>query len=295
MRAPELWDDENIRAIKTQLEGLTKMVRNLSEPVTTPAKPSYAEILRRASPITRASERVAPVPTRRVREIVIAPGNESLTQRQRSGREIVSDINTKLGGEGVVAARRLPSGEVLVTFENEDQKKKGAKSLETLQAFGQNAQVKVREFTVLTHGIQVAARDTQNQAGAIDELYRQNPRLRGVVEIVCLGWAKKTIAQGKRAAPLHIGIAEPGQANTLIEQGLLFGSELHDCEVFWGDYQVTQCFNCYTYEHTARHCKNHMRCGFYATIGHASQDCPKREDSQAYRCEVCKGGQRYPA
>ena len=105
MRAPELRDDENIRAIKTQLEGLTKMVRNLSEPVTAPAKPSYTEMLCRASPITRASERVAPVPARRVREIVIAPGNESLTQRQRSGREIVSDINIKLGGEGVVAAR----------------------------------------------------------------------------------------------------------------------------------------------------------------------------------------------
>ena len=81
----------------------------------------------------------------------------------------------------------------------------------------------------------------------------------------------------------------------MIEQGLLFVSELHDCEVFWGDCQVTQCFNCYTYGHTARHCKNHMRYGFCATIGHASRDCPKREDSQAYRCGVCKGGQRHPA
>jgi hypothetical protein len=229
---PKSSDDGDIRTIKAQLEGLTKMVRCLAELAANIGKPSYAEILRRGAPATGATTvRIVPVPARRAREVVISPGNESPVQKQRPGREIVLDINTRLGGEGVVAARRLLSEEVLVTFDSEDQKKRGVKAPEIVQAFGSNARVKVREFTVMAHGIPVAAIDTQNQAGAIEELYRQNLKLRGEVDIVHLGWAKKTITQGKKAAPLHIGIAEPGQANRLIEQGLLFCSELHDSSV----------------------------------------------------------------
>ena len=100
---------------------------------------------------------------------------------------------------------------------------------------------------------------------------------------------------GKRIAPLHIGVATPEQANTLIEQGLLFDSELHDCEVFWGDCQVVQCFNCQAYKHTAKHCQNTVRCGFCAALGHTSKDCANQGNPDMHRCAVCKGGKRHTA
>lgn len=110
-----------------------------------------------------------------------------------------------------------------------------------------------------------------------------------------VGWSKKTIKSHKKTGPLHIGVAEPEQANYLVDNGILYGSELHDCEVFYGDCQVTQCFQCQAYGHTAKHCRNTVRCGFCAAIGHKTGDCPKKEDSQAHRCAVCKGLPKHTA
>jgi hypothetical protein len=89
-----------------------------------------------------------------------------------------------------------------------------------------------------------------NQANAIEAIYSQNPRLRGSVRIVRVGWARRTLKSGKRLAALHIGVAEPEQANLLIDTGLFIDSELHDCELFDGSCYITQCFKCYQYSHT---------------------------------------------
>jgi hypothetical protein len=285
---------QSLKELQDQMKGLTTTVRELAIAPTT-KKALYADVLRNSGTANPQTEREMPVPARRSREVVVAPGDEDTTQKQRTGPELVRDINTKIQCESVVAARRLPSGDTLVTFEGEEAKKKWEKDQAVLDAFGTNARIRTREYTVIAHGIRVAAIDPKNQKTAIESIYAQNPRLQGVVEIVRVGWANKTIRLGKRTAPLHLGIAAPDQANQLIEQGLLHGSELHDCEVFYGECQVTQCFKCYSYGHTAKHCRSVIRCGFCAAAGHSSNDCPKKEDLQAYKCAVCKGNPRYTA
>ena len=75
---------------------------------------------------------------------------------------------------------------------------------------------------------------------------------------------------------------------TLLTTLLLFESELHDCEVFEGDCQVTQCFRCLEYGHIAKRCKNLTKCGFCANIGHLSQDCLKKEDRSSHHCALCR-------
>ena len=287
---------EDIHTIKVQLEGLTKVVQGLADkPVT--GKASYADILRNNIKDPKVSvDRTAPVPARRAREVIIAPGNEDVRQKQRSGFDIVRDINIELKDQSVIAARRLPSGDVMVTFEDQQKRDLWAKGPEIVRAFGSTARVKSRrEYTVIAHGIRVAAVDPAKKDEAIRGIIAQNPKLRGRVEIVQLAWARKTIKLGKRVAPLHIGVATPEQANTLIEQGLLFDSELHDCEVFWGDCQVVQCFHCQSYKHTAKHCRNAVRCGFCAAIGHASKDCANQDNPEVYRCALCKGGKKHTA
>jgi hypothetical protein len=286
-------NSEDIRTIKVQLEGLTKIVRGLADkPVT--GKASYADILRSNTiDATVSADRTVPVPARRAREIIIAPGKEEPRQKQRSGLDIVRDINIELQDQSVVAARRLPSGDVMVTFEDQQKRDLWAKSPEIVRAFGDTARVKAREYTVIAHGIRVAAVDPAKKEDAIAGIIAQNPGLLGQVEIVRLAWARKTIKLGKRIAPLHIGVATPEQANTLIEQGLLLDSELHDCEVFWGDCQLVQCFHCQSYKHTAKHCRNAVRCGFCAAIGHASKDCANQGNPEMYRCAVCKGGKKH--
>jgi hypothetical protein len=119
----------------------------------------------------------------------------------------------------------------------------------------------------LAHGVQVRAVNQADQTGAIASIYAQNPRLRDVVRIVRVGWAKRTLTSGERVAALYIGVAEPDQANHLIDTGLLINSELYDCELFDGSCYITQCFKCYQYNHTAKHCKSVARCGFCGTAG----------------------------
>ena len=245
-RVPHASDD--IKEIKAQVQDLKNLVRGLASQAKLHTGPlSYAEVLRgkgaEAIRVGGAQERTLRVPARRARELVVAPGGESAAQRQRTSNEIVRDVNSALEEEGaVIAARRLPSGDVLITFQGEEGKKKWEKDHKGLTAFGENARYRTREFTVLVHGIRVAAVNPANQDKAIAEIYAQNPKLKEAVKIVRLGWSKKTIKSQKRYAALHVGVAEPEQANRLIDSGLLYGSELHDCELFDGTCIVTQCF-----------------------------------------------------
>jgi hypothetical protein len=76
---------------------------------------------------------------------------------------------------------------------------------------------------VLAFGVQVDGVNQDEQAKAIEEIYTQNPLLRNQVRIARIGWAKRTLQQGRVYVALHIGVASPEQANILIKQGLYLG------------------------------------------------------------------------
>jgi hypothetical protein len=284
---------KDFQELKTQVKGLTDLVKGIArQPAATT---TYADALRSKGGLSTdrlagGGSRVQPVPARRARELVVAPGAETATQKDRTSLELVRDINTATDDSGdAVAARRLPSGDVLVAFQSASEKQKWEASSEALlQAFGAGARLRAREYTVLAHGVQVGSVNQADQARAIEAIYTQNPRLKDTVRIVRVGWAKKTLKYGKRIAALHIGIAEPDQANLLIDTGLLLDSELHDCELFDGSCYITQCFKCYQYNHTVKHCRNVGRCGFCGSAGHSSQDCNKKDDHAAFHCIPCR-------
>ena len=56
---------------------------------------------------------------------MIAPGSKTSSQKQRTSLELVRDINATTDGSGdAIAARRLPSGDVLVAFQGVPEKQK---------------------------------------------------------------------------------------------------------------------------------------------------------------------------
>jgi hypothetical protein len=57
--------------------------------------------------ITLGVERIKPIPSRRAKEVTIVLGNESTTQRQRIGQQLVKELNETIGENDIVAARRL--------------------------------------------------------------------------------------------------------------------------------------------------------------------------------------------
>ena len=70
-------------------------------------------------------QRVQPVPARRARELVVAPGAETAIQKHWTSLELVRDINsTTSRSSNVVIIRRLPSGDILVAFQGVSEKQK---------------------------------------------------------------------------------------------------------------------------------------------------------------------------
>jgi hypothetical protein len=115
-RVTDVSRDKNVTEIKAQLSELKETVQRLVEKPQ--GQPTFAEIARNAAKAKDPSlDRAKPVPTRQSRELIIVPGNETMAQRQRVGKELVQEMNSALGKKDVVAARRLSSGDVLTTFQ----------------------------------------------------------------------------------------------------------------------------------------------------------------------------------
>jgi hypothetical protein len=167
------------------------------------------------------AEPTKPVPARHKREIIATRGAETTEQAQRTGKELVEQLNsagTDIGGQ-IVAARRLPSGDIVLTTDEEQTRTKWIADQEWLRVFGTDARVKRREFIVLAHGIKVG--QAQQPQQAIQNIYSQNPKLQGTVEILQVAWARKLLRTGRKIGPLRISVAEPEQANILIKCGLI--------------------------------------------------------------------------
>lgn len=248
------------------------------------AKPTYAQMAGRNSV---ATERVADPPRKRQREVVIAGGKETSEQAHRDGKALVEELN-KREGVKVIAACRLKSGDIKLTTESANYSKAMLNQQEWLASFGEGAKVKRTEYTVLAHGIRVAQVDTSKGKEAIQQIYQQNKGLQEKVEILRVYWTRKTARKGKVTGSLHIATAEPEQADHLIDNGLLWNYQLHDCEPFSGECSATQCLRCQGYGHIARFCGNPRKCGFCASGAHDTQECQWKNNREKYSCTICK-------
>src|SRR4030088_3394810 len=79
---------EQIQELKGIIQGITEKPRESKGPLT------FAEVARNATSTptlntTPGVERVKPVPSRRTREVIIAPGNESILKPQRTIQQLV--------------------------------------------------------------------------------------------------------------------------------------------------------------------------------------------------------------
>jgi hypothetical protein len=92
------------------------------------------------------------VPERRTREVIIKAPGQSEDLAQRSSVQVVEATNRAIGGNSVVAARRLPSGDTILTFEGKTEEYTRENTW-VQAAFGFSAQVRPREFTVIAKGL----------------------------------------------------------------------------------------------------------------------------------------------
>ena len=70
-------------------------------------------------------------------------------------------MNTAIGVEAVVAARTLPSGDIVLTFNKPESKARWAKRAEVAKELGPLAKARTKGYTLLVHGIKVVAIDVR--------------------------------------------------------------------------------------------------------------------------------------
>jgi len=283
--------DQNIQDIKNSLLALTKELKDLKGQGKL-RKPTYAEAARSQEPYKAQAKtgntRTLPVPKRHYQESLIRPGKTTASQESFYERDWVRKANEALGHEAVLRIRKLPSGDMIIRFKDKEGKEEWEKSPELWKAFGQEARCQAREYTVLAFGVQVDSLNQEEQAKSIKEIYAQNPLLESQVGIIRIGWAKRTLQQGRVYAALHIGVSSPEQANVLIKQGLYLGQVYHHCEPFFKECQVSQCVKCYEYTHIAKRCLKVAYCGYCTSKEHISLECPKKNTPELHQCIVCK-------
>ena len=282
--------DKRLEAGLQRLENkVDDKLENIQKAVQTPAKLSYADVaksLRDAgAQLTKPPPTEVRAPGRHQREIIVAAGAETEEQKRRNGKELVEELNKRCAGK-VLAARRLGSGDILVTTKDRTARQELQKETEWIEACGEGASLRRRLYMVMVHGIRVSTIDATNKPEAIEAIYSQNTNWTDI-EILAVAWSRKTIRDRKVVAPLYVGVAEPEQANHLIDAGMCWESQLHDCEPFVGDCQVTQCFRCYKYGHTGRNCKDPAKCGYCGDQGHSTNTCLVKDNLEAHRCAAC--------
>jgi hypothetical protein len=303
--AQRLYPDASQTTTQTlsALNTIQSTIQEIADKISTPAiasqqgkSASYASAVRQAlggqqgpiwPPTTmQAILDVKPVPSQHKREITVTRGEETSAELAQSNKEIIEQLNAVASSGEAVALRRLPSGDILLTLDNEETRNNWLQETNWTRVLGMGAKIKRRTFVVIAHGIHVS--QVQAPADAVRDIYQQNPGLRGSVEILQVAWQKWLLRLGRPTGPLQISVAEPEQANILIESGLIWGHQIHKCEPYEGDCQITQCFKCYRYGHIAKMCRNTQRCGFCAAPGHNTNECLQKEDLMKHWCVPCE-------
>lgn len=273
-------------------------------------EPTAADILREVQlvkEILKRSLRSPPQPTQRTwaqlaaTNIPLAPKAQNSLQtpeitiriadpqdRQQlatlSNETIVQRINssTAAGGKDVIAARKLPSGDLklfLRTKQAQTSLQEGDVWRNILGVSASPAQIL---HPVLVHGVRIANVDTRDP-NMPKKIQSENKNLHGSLQIVKLAWLKKNIEEGKAHSSLIVYAKDTASANKMIQKGLVIDYALHNSELYHSDFYIKQCFKCQAYGHIAPHCGRSEKCGKCAS-SHATQACTENNRKKCGNC-----------
>ena len=152
---------QHAQGIKNAIQKLQQVVQKQAQLVLsatlTNNQRTYATIARKgiAQPHPLSTPTYKLVLTRYKRKIVVVCGSELDTQKVRSYKEIIEQLN-KIGVAGEAAAVRwLLSGNIVLTIDNKQARTSWLTNQSWLSTFRTGVRVKRREFAVIAYGIQV--------------------------------------------------------------------------------------------------------------------------------------------
>ena len=232
------------------------------------------------TPVYQAAAK--PLPSRHDREIIIQARRSPEDLQRRTPQQIVQAVNLATHTNESVAARRLPSGDVTLTFRGKA--KPRLEKTEWIQhAFGPEAYLKRRIYTVVAKGIR--KEHLHDYEALKKELLEINR-----VEIIHVK-AMRTRREDATRMNLIIGLPSPSEANKVCKEGLIVESEVYRAEPYDKNVQPRQCYNCFKFGHIARFCTATARCGHCAATAHKEGDsgCHAKLGKIPCKCILCGG------
>lgn len=296
---------------RSSLQGLQDLQRTIAEVVAKEVKKAIAEERKEAAAKAKTaaptwaavaqgqgsapgtSPLSAPtkvIPARLGREMLIKGGGMPADLARRTPQEMVQGINAVSEKKGAVAARRLPSGDVVVTFQDTKTKEWHATRKEWIpKAFGEQAKESCRTFTVLVKGL--LKRELQ---GVTEEQLGQELGLKSVDRVRI----RIPAAQGLTRATALVTLTSQDEAKKICDEGVIWRAQLMVCEPYWGALRPTQCYKCWQWGHTQRFCKKEALCprcgtGAHGEGGRAGEAQCLTHKGVAFHCPACGG--RHPA
>ena len=230
------------------------------------------------------------IPGRLNKEILVRGSIEpSLTRR--SPQEIVQAVNGVSERKGAVAARKLPSGDVIVTFQDAETKEWHAKNAGCIgTAFGEVAKEAKRTFAVLVKGMLKRDLRDVTEAAFGKQL--------GLQSVERVKFRIPTIEGVTRATAL-VTMTSQEESKRACEEGVVWRAQMLNCEPYWSALQATQCYRCWKWGHTQRFCKKSALCPRCGTAAHGGggrageAQCPTHGNEIPYFCPCCSG--KHPA
>jgi hypothetical protein len=280
--------DASSETLREEIQELRGSIVELSKalPKSQPRNTTWAEVAAgggrkgSGSGVVEAPRIV--VPERRTREVIVKAPGQSEDLAQRSSIQVVEAANRAIGGSSVIAARRLPSGDTILTFQGKTEEYT-RETTWVQAAFGSSAQIRPREFAVIAKGLPAQRlRAIHDPQQVVKELQKQTA---GITR--CKVRLPRSVTSRHAVVVLHM--SSIGAAQEVCRRGVVFEAQCFDTEPYYAETQVRRCYKCHKFGHIARYCNNQARCGCCAGIAHdgGEANCPEKGEEGRKKCVNC--------
>jgi hypothetical protein len=204
-------------------------------------------------------------------------------------QRIQEDASTAHASRNIIAARKLPSGDIIIHTNSMQAKSILQTDTDWTSRLCPSATIQKKSFAVVIHGVNTAIFKQEASSSPARLLERQNKTLHPDMKIVHYSWLKKD-AEQKQFSSLIVEVDCARTANRMILEGVLLQYELKTVELYDPRSRITQCFNCQKYDgHKSRTCRSSTRCGNCGGE-HPTKECACKSPTARRRCAACQGG-----
>lgn len=262
------------QALTTTLQSIQKTIQRQQTHTTVPQ--TWAQ---RAAQIPPTMPRLMPQATTAI-SVRMGSQKERDEVKGMTGKE----LREKLGIQQVAAVQKLPSGDLRVLLNREQERTKMEENQEWLQAAWPEAKVDKPLYKVLIHGVR-ASWNIRDKA-SWKKLEEENATWFPFLRIEQAAWLKSAKArEGKRHSTAIIGVQEEATARAIAQKGFILEANYLTTEIYHPQQRTVQCMKCSQFGHLQTYCRETKDICGTCSGSHRTTECT----ATIKKCSNCRG------